>query len=261
MNESRTEKFLIGTVGLGAGVLALLLYRLFSFLSALILKNTSAFSNAAVIMIAGSITSGFIFFVGFRFLKDIFTDSLGIKRFSPTAILASVLCGASLNVLSISVVNLMKVPDEWIEANNESINLVKQAPFWVSFIAMYIVAPLVEELIFRGIMYSGVRRGWGIAAAIIVSSVIFGIAHGNILQGIYAALAGAVFAFAMEMTGSVWNAIAAHTAYNLSNYLAELLIPAVGYTGAIIIAALSFTGSIVLLITERLLRRQKKKEE
>lgn len=63
-----------------------------------------------------------------------------------------------------------------------------------------ILSPFTEELVFRGIMYHRLRRGFSPAEAALISSLLFGFAHGNFLQGIYAAIMGIVFGLAYELT-------------------------------------------------------------
>ena len=62
------------------------------------------------------------------------------------------------------------------------------------------LTPFTEELVFRGIMYHRLRRGFSPAEAALISSLLFGFAHGNFLQGIYAAIMGIVFGLAYELT-------------------------------------------------------------
>lgn len=55
-----------------------------------------------------------------------------------------------------------------------------------NIISAVILAPIVEELIFRGVMFNRIKMKWGVTKAIIISSVLFGILHMNL------AIAGAV---------------------------------------------------------------------
>jgi uncharacterized protein len=77
-----------------------------------------------------------------------------------------------------------------------------------------VVAPIAEELFFRGFLYAGLRDRWGLGAGLIVSSVLFGLIHltpGVILPII---LMGAIFAVLFELTDSVWPPILLHALVN-----------------------------------------------
>lgn len=86
--------------------------------------------------------------------------------------------------------------------------------FLVAFIAAAIVAPVAEELLFRGFLYRGLRDRWGIIAGAVVSSVLFALFH--LVPGVIPAiiLMGLVFAALYELTDSVWPPILLHGVYN-----------------------------------------------
>ena len=63
-----------------------------------------------------------------------------------------------------------------------------------------ILTPFIEEMIFRGIVWHRLRRGFSPLQAALISAALFGAAHENILQGIYAFVMGMVFALGYEVT-------------------------------------------------------------
>lgn len=85
-----------------------------------------------------------------------------------------------------------------------------------SMVATVILAPIVEELIFRGItMNLAKKAGAAFAVANVIQAVLFGIYHGNWVQGIYAGILGLVLGFAAQKYGSLYPSILLHLAYNL----------------------------------------------
>ncbi len=50
------------------------------------------------------------------------------------------------------------------------------------------VAPVVEEFVFRGLLLTRWSRKWGISRGILASSLLFGIAHGNLLGMVFFAI-------------------------------------------------------------------------
>ena len=75
-----------------------------------------------------------------------------------------------------------------------------------------LVAPLVEELVFRGFLYRAVERRWGWFVATLVSAIAFAIYHPNFLA---AFTSGLVFACLLRRTGSLWAPMAVHAFSNL----------------------------------------------
>ena len=98
-----------------------------------------------------------------------------------------------------------------------------------------IAAPFSEEVLFRGIFYRKAREAFGgemakeaaeqtravraRRAAAVVSSLMFGIYHGNLVQGIYAFLIGLLLCLVYERTGRLTAAVLFHGAGNLAVYL------------------------------------------
>lgn len=63
-----------------------------------------------------------------------------------------------------------------------------------------ILTPFAEELIYRGLMYARLRESMPVRESILLSASLFGLSHGNLRQGIYAFVMGALFAYSYEFT-------------------------------------------------------------
>lgn len=74
---------------------------------------------------------------------------------------------------------------------------------------------LAEELYFRGFFLGWLELRHGRTAAIVVSSLVFGAFHLDVVQSPVTALMGLYLAALVLITGSLWTAIAAHTINNL----------------------------------------------
>lgn len=78
-----------------------------------------------------------------------------------------------------------------------------------------IVAPVAEEAVFRWLIYTRLRDYVRMPFSILISGLLFGIYHGNIVQFIYAAMLGWLFAYFMEMTGSLYASVLLHIGANI----------------------------------------------
>lgn len=76
------------------------------------------------------------------------------------------------------------------------------------FLYASIVGPIVEELIYRGFVLCSFQK-YGKVAAIIISSILFGVMHANIPQGMFAFAVGLVLGY-VAIEYSIWWAIALH---------------------------------------------------
>jgi len=82
------------------------------------------------------------------------------------------------------------------------------------FIAVVIMAPLFEEILFRGFVFDRVERHFSPTAAVIVSGLLFGVYHLNIFQGIFASVLGIVLGLSLLWTNSMRIPIIIHLVNN-----------------------------------------------
>lgn len=82
-------------------------------------------------------------------------------------------------------------------------------------ISVVIFAPLGEELTLRGLALNNNRKAFKVVGCMIISAVLFGILHGNPIQGIYVLPLGAFSAFICYKYKSVIPGIILHMIYNL----------------------------------------------
>ena len=89
-----------------------------------------------------------------------------------------------------------------------------QSPVWLILLAVGIVAPIAEELLFRGLIFHLLNRHLNIKVALILQGVLFGLFHMNLVQGVYASVLGVVLGIAYILTGSLWVPIVIHIVNN-----------------------------------------------
>ena len=91
-----------------------------------------------------------------------------------------------------------------------------------AFITAVIVAPVLEELIFRGIILEGFLKNYSPVKSILLVSLLFGLSHLNIWQFIGAFVIGAFISWIYWKTRSIGLSIAVHMTNNLIGFLAML---------------------------------------
>lgn len=90
--------------------------------------------------------------------------------------------------------------------------------FAVGVILYGMISPLAEEVVFRGVIYNRLRRFYGPAVGIVVSGVLFGVFHGNPVQGVYGACLGMLMAYLYERSGRFLIPLLFHAVANLTVY-------------------------------------------
>jgi membrane protease YdiL (CAAX protease family) len=83
-----------------------------------------------------------------------------------------------------------------------------------------VAAPVCEELLFRGFIYSAFTKSFGHAKAIMLVAFLFAIGHLSPLNVVALFLAGILFGYLRHKTGSIFPAIGAHALTNLFGILA-----------------------------------------
>lgn len=91
--------------------------------------------------------------------------------------------------------------------------------FALEILYIAVITPILEEVVFRGLIYTRLRRAMPVLAAQILSALIFGAAHMNLMQFVYATITGFFMAFVFEKYQSIWAPILFHIAFNSCNYL------------------------------------------
>ena len=131
------------------------------------------------------------------------------------------LIGAGLGLLGWILTRGVVLAYYWVtgDTTNPQAGLVNAAQgtalqFALTLLVAALAVPFGEELLFRGVLYTWLRR-WGVVVAIVVSALIFGLNHG--INVVFAAtvVLGVLLALAYERSGSIWPGIVGHILYNL----------------------------------------------
>ncbi|MBO7310475.1 MAG: CPBP family intramembrane metalloprotease [Clostridia bacterium] len=100
---------------------------------------------------------------------------------------------------------------------------IDSVPLWVTILFIVIIAPILEEIFFRGILCKKLTI-IGEGYAIILPSAFFALCHGNFFQLFYAFTLGCFFSFIYIKTGKLIYTIIYHMAINLIGSVISPLI-------------------------------------
>lgn len=90
-------------------------------------------------------------------------------------------------------------------------------------LAAVVVAPLTEEVVFRGYLYPAAKRFCGTWGAMIFSSMVFAAAHANAVALLPLFILAMLLCLIYELTGSIWANISVHFLFNLATVALQLL--------------------------------------
>lgn len=122
--------------------------------------------------------------------------------------------------------------------------------FGLGILLYGLVSPLVEEVLFRGVIYNRLRRFYGPVVAVVVSGILFGAFHGNLVQGVYGTCMGILLAYVYERERSFFFPFLFHAAANIAVYSIayEQTVQAVLFTPVWGVALLLVSVGCVLFI-------------
>jgi membrane protease YdiL (CAAX protease family) len=83
------------------------------------------------------------------------------------------------------------------------------------FLALVVLAPFVEELLFRGFLFTAFRRTFGFWTGAAAVSLLFAVAHGQANVGVDVFVLSMFLCYLREKTDSLWPSIALHALKNL----------------------------------------------
>lgn len=146
--------------------------------------------------------------IGFLKFIGLFSISIGI--------------GLIGNILGLAVNSVFSILKGTSIINPVTDVIFKGKPY-ITILYVGIIAPIVEEIIFRKVLIDKVRR-YGDMVAVLTSGIAFGLIHMNLHQFFYAAALGMIFAYVTIKTNTVKYAIGIHMLINLSSTLIGYLI-------------------------------------
>ncbi len=90
-------------------------------------------------------------------------------------------------------------------------------------LAAVVVAPVAEEVVFRGYLYPAAKRFCGGAGAVVFSSLVFAAAHGSAMALLPLFILAVVLCLLYEATGSIWAPVSVHFLFNGATVGIQLL--------------------------------------
>ena len=184
---------------------------------------TAAVMDQAMLMtFISGIAVLLIYWVIFLIRKKKLTAEVMIRPIPTKGILPIVLLAIAFNVITSVLIGIVPWPQSWMDSYIMNSSVIDNS--LIAWLTAVLMAPVLEEVVFRGLMYTRLKKGMPIVAAAILTSLAFGIMHGTIIWAIYTFIFSIVLIWVFEKFRSLTANIILHMAYNLSG-MALSLIP------------------------------------
>ena len=96
--------------------------------------------------------------------------------------------------------------------------------FILNLLLLGVIPPICEELIFRGVIFKGLRNNFSKWASILLTALLFALMHQSVTQFVYPFMLGIVLTTLMEQTGNLLYPIILHLFNNLTTITIDFLV-------------------------------------
>ncbi len=182
-------------------------------------------------------------------------ESLGIGQF----LLWAVVCFGLTYLGNFAGQIVMKISELVTGSLEENpvLDMIDMMNPWMVFLTTVVIAPVMEELMFRKFLIDRIVP-YGQKAAVVVSGVAFGLFHGNFYQFFYASFLGMIFAYLYSSTGRLRYNILLHMMINMVGGVVPVMLmqqldelspgAALAFLGVMIMGIFMLTSVIATIV-------------
>lgn len=124
--------------------------------------------------------------------------------------------------------------------------ILSQSNLIINIICTVLLIPVCEEIMFRGIIFNFFKKNYSLTTSIILQSLIFGISHGNVLQGMYTFIGGILLSLIYLYCDSIVGSILLHIVFNL---FGSVILPSLLFKQNSINYLIAIIGVIVFIFS------------
>ncbi len=148
-------------------------------------------------------------------------SKIGLGKFDPGLLGWSVLAFPLYLIISTALSNIFAVMFSIDLTEHQDIGYTDPNGYELAliFVALVVLAPLVEEVLFRGFLFTAFRRTFGFWVGAVGVSLLFAVAHGQANVGIDVFVLSMFLCYLREKTDSLWPSVALHALKNLVAFI------------------------------------------
>lgn len=159
--------------------------------------------------------------------RAVLTNSPSRNKGNPLFVIIPFFLAIPFNAIYVTIIEklLPSLYKAMEEAGNLAANMPQSQNFmdlFLLFLTLVVMAPIFEEMVFRGIFYNLLNKKQSLLVAALISSLFFGLLHGATF--FQTAVLGFVLAMIYQVTGKLWMAMAAHAFNNFIGFLQVVLM-------------------------------------
>ncbi len=182
----------------------------------------------------------------FKVKKVDIQNTYGLKSVPFKEYLLPVIAAFCFSASSNIVQTVTQIPQELVGGMSDAM----EKNFVAFILSIFIIAPIVEEFVFRALIITKLRKEISTVISVIISAILFALIHfmaGGIVTVVHAFLGGLIFALSYVKTRSLFPAIVAHIFGNIGGYV-PTVTNSLPVTIQYVIAIGFLTASIVFCV-------------
>lgn len=178
--------------------------------------------STLMVLISGIVTI-VIYWIIFLIRKKKFRKEVIAEKINIRGILPIILLGMALNIVIALVLDMLPFPQSWIDSYTMNSSSLGEGNVIVNWLSVVFMAPVLEEIVFRGLVYTRMKKGMPVLLAAVLSSLLFGAMHGTMIWFLYAFALGLILVWCFERFHSLAANILLHGAFNLTGQVLSLV--------------------------------------
>lgn len=188
-------------------------------------------AHTSSLLLIGDLVALLVVFLIFRIRRRAPLKELNFRMCNPGRLATFAVFGAVLSFTLSTVLSMIPFPEWIISSYNDSVSILfeNKDSIAMQVLSTALVTPIIEEIVFRAIPMKYIKPAAGRVGTIIISALIFGLAHysfnaGSLIQVAYATVLGVVFALIYDKYDSVIPSILCHMGFNLLSFVPEKIL-------------------------------------
>ena len=145
------------------------------------------------------------------------------------------------------MLSILPIPADLLGDLSSGMSSLTSYPFWLALLVNAILIPILEEVVFRGYLFSRLGKAMPAVVAAVISSVVFGLCHGGLVWAIWAGITGLIICVVRVKSGSIIPGIVFHIIMNTYGMVVSYfpVLEKLNNTGMYILTAV---GGILLAV-------------
>lgn len=160
-------------------------------------------SYTGICLAISAVLTLLIYFIIEKVKKSSLAKETDMKKVSGKQMALTVVGALGGMIFLNFILSILPIPKELMGDLSTGMGKLTSYPFWQAILANCLLVPVIEEVVFRGYIFSRLEKAMPSVVAAIISSLAFGIVHGGVLWAIWAFVLGMLICVVRIKSGSI----------------------------------------------------------